>query len=196
MRSATPGRPAPIRLLQLNAFVSILDRFAMPPLLIAIAADLDAPLTAVVQAAGAYFLAYGLSQPLWGVVSDSLGLVRTMRLALVVRGSRRPGGRVRRHAAGARDRAGRGRCLLRGRVSGRDHLHRRHGPSDRRQRELTRLMVGVALGTALASVGAGVVAQLFTWRAVFVATASPHCSSPSRCAISSNRRGPGPTAPC
>jgi predicted MFS family arabinose efflux permease len=39
-----------------------------------------------------------------------------------------------------------------------------------RQRELTRLMVGVALGTALASVCAGLVAQFATWRAVFVVT--------------------------
>jgi predicted MFS family arabinose efflux permease len=170
MRSATPGRPAPIRLLQLNAFVSILDRFAMPPLLIAIAADLDAPLTAVVQAAGAYFLAYGLSQPLWGVVSDSLGLVRTMRLALVVAGLAALGAAfavtplvlgIARGVGGAFF----GAAYPAGIIYIGDTV-----PSDRRQRELTRLMVGVALGTALASVGAGVVAQLFTWRAVFVAT--------------------------
>ena len=76
----------PIRLLQVNAFVSVVDRFAMPPMLMAIAADLDVPLSTVVQAAGAYFLAYGLSQPVWGLVSDSLGLVRTIRIAVLVGG--------------------------------------------------------------------------------------------------------------
>jgi predicted MFS family arabinose efflux permease len=170
MRSVTSGRPAPIRLLQLNAFVSILDRFAMPPLLIAIAADLDVPLTAVVQAAGAYFLAYGLSQPIWGLVSDSLGLVRTMRVALVVAGLAAVAAAfavtplvlgIARGVGGAFF----GAAYPAGIIYVGDTV-----PPDRRQRELTRLMVGVALGTALASVGAGVVAQLFTWRAVFVAT--------------------------
>jgi predicted MFS family arabinose efflux permease len=43
-------------------------------------------------------------------------------------------------------------------------------PPDRRQRDITRLMVGVAVGTALASVGGGFVAQVWTWRAAFVLT--------------------------
>ncbi len=170
MRSATSERPAPIRLLQLNAFVSILDRFAMPPLLIAIATDLDVPLSAIVQAAGAYFLAYGVSQPVWGLVSDSLGLVRMMRLAVVIAGLAAVVAAfsvtplmlgLARGVGGAFF----GAAYPAGIIYIGDTV-----PADRRQRELTRLMVGVALGTALASVGAGVVAELFTWRAVFVAT--------------------------
>ena len=38
------------------------------------------------HAAGAYFLAYGLMQPVWGTVSDRLGRVRTMRLTLLLAG--------------------------------------------------------------------------------------------------------------
>ncbi|MGY1621969.1 MFS transporter [Geodermatophilus sp. SYSU D00965] len=166
-----PTAPAhPIRLLQVNAFVSILDRFAMPPMLLAIATDLDVSLAAVVQAAGAYFLAYGLSQPIWGLVSDSLGLVRTMRLALLVAGV----------AALAAAGAGSPLALGLARGVGGAFFGAAYPagiiyigdtvPPDRRQRELTRLMVGVACGTALASAGAGVVAQLSSWRAVFVTT--------------------------
>jgi MFS family permease len=170
----TPGRPSgripPIRLLQLNAFVSLLDRFAMPPMLLAIAADLDAPPSAVVQAAGAYFLAYGLSQPIWGVVSDRLGLVRTMRIALLGAGVASVVAAVTstplalglaRGAGGAFF----GAAYPAGIIYLGDTV-----PPERRQQELTRLMVGVAFGTALASVGAGVVAQEFTWRAVFLTT--------------------------
>ena len=172
MASAPSRRPDPIRLLQVNAFVSILDRFAMPPLLIAIAADLDVPLSAIVQAAGAYFLAYGLGQPAWGLVSDSLGLVRTMRLALVVAGLAAVAAAfawtplvlgMARGVGGAFF----GAAYPAGIIYVGDTV-----PAERRQRELTRLMVGVALGTALASAGAGVVGQLFTWRAVFVVTGS------------------------
>ena len=52
MSTSTETRPAPIRLLQRAAFVATFDRFAMPPMLVAIAHDIDAPLGSVVQAAG------------------------------------------------------------------------------------------------------------------------------------------------
>jgi MFS family permease len=167
---STTGRVRPIRLLQLNAFVGLLDRFAMAPMLLAIAHDLDVPPSGVVQAAGAYFLAYGLSQPLWGVVSDRLGLVRTMRVALLCAGvasvvaalTSTPLALGLARAVGG---AFFGAAYPAGIIYIGDTV-----PADRRQQELTRLMVGVAFGTALASVGAGVVAQAFTWRAVFLAT--------------------------
>ena len=44
------------------------------------------PLGQVVAAAGAYFLVYGLGQPLWGFASDRFGRVRTLRLSLAVAG--------------------------------------------------------------------------------------------------------------
>jgi MFS family permease len=161
---------SPIRLLQANAFVSTIDRFAMPPMLIAIAADLDVPLSAIVQAAGAYFLAYGLCQPVWGLVSDRLGLVRTIRLTVLAAGLAAIAAAfassalllgVARGVGGAFF----GAAYPSGMVYVGDTVD-----AAGRQRELTRLMVGVALGTAIASVGAGLVAQFVTWRAVFVAT--------------------------
>lgn len=150
--------------------VSTLDRFAMPPMLIAIAVGLDAPLASIVQAAGAYFLAYGLLQPVWGMVSDSLGLVRTVRLTLLCAGL----ASVASAFAGSPLALG----LTRGVAGGffgavypssliylGDTV-----PPERRQRDIARLMVGVAVGTALASVGGGFVAQVWTWRAAFVLT--------------------------
>ncbi|MDQ1634195.1 MAG: hypothetical protein QOJ32_1004, partial [Frankiaceae bacterium] len=82
----TVSHHTPIRLLQTTAFVATFDRFAMPPMLLAIAHDLDIPLAGVVQAAGAYFLMYGLSQPVWGIVSDRFGRVATMRVTLLLAG--------------------------------------------------------------------------------------------------------------
>src|SRR5215210_3465549 len=86
LSTSVERRPTAIRLLQWAAFVATFDRFAMPPMLVAIAHDLDAPLGAVVRAAGVYFLVYGLGQPLWGAVSDRFGRVPTMRLTLVLAG--------------------------------------------------------------------------------------------------------------
>lgn len=164
------GRASPIRLLQATAFVATFDRFAMPPVLVAIARDLGVPLSQIVQAAGIYFLAYGLMQPVWGIVSDSLGRVRTMRLTLLVAAFASIGSAfattpltlgLTRGVAGAFFGAAYPASLV---YLG-DTV-----PMRRRQPEITRLMVGVALGTAGASAGAGTVAQVFTWRAAFVVT--------------------------
>jgi len=165
------GRTAsPLRLLQLTAFVSTLDRFAMPPMLVAIAHDLDRPLAEVVQAAGAYFLVYGLSQPVWGIVSDRFGRVRTMRVTLLLAGL------LALLSAGAWSPVS--LAVTRGMAGG---LFGAAYPSSliylgdtvaahHRQRDIARLMVGVALGTALASLAAGVVAGALSWRIAFVAT--------------------------
>lgn len=164
------ARPSPLRLLQLTAFVSTLDRFAMPPMLIAMARDLDVPLTQIIQAAGAYFLAYGLMQPVWGMVSDRLGLVRTMRLTLLLAAVMTAAAALTatplalgivRGLAGA--------CFAAAIPASLIYIGDTV-PAQRRQRDVTDLMVGVALGTALASVGAGVLAQLLSWRIAFMVT--------------------------
>ncbi len=161
-----------MRLLQGTAFVSTLDRFAMPPMLVAIAHDLGAPLADIVRAAGAYFLVYGLSQPLWGMVSDRVGRVRTMRWTLLLAGGFALGSAfawspmtlaIARGLAGGMFGAAYPSSLI---YIG-DTV-----AAPVRQHEIARLMVGVALGTAIASVGAGIVAEMSTWRAAFVITGS------------------------
>jgi predicted MFS family arabinose efflux permease len=72
-----------LRLLRAAAFLSTFDRFAVAPMLVTIAADLGVPLSQAAAAASAYFLLYGLMQPVWGMLSDRLGRVRTMRLTMV-----------------------------------------------------------------------------------------------------------------
>src|SRR3954447_14985432 len=169
-RSSHATRTSPIRLLQAAAFVATFDRFAMPPMLLAIAHDLEVPLGDVVRAAGAYFLIYGLSQPVWGWVSDRFGRVPTMRVTLLLAGlcsiassaaTTVPLLGITRGLAGGLFGAAYPAALI--------YL----GDTVRvavRQRDIARLMVGVALGTALASVGAGVVADLLSWRLMFVVT--------------------------
>jgi MFS family permease len=73
----------PLRLLRAAAFVSTFDRFTIAPMLVTIAAALGTSLEEVAVAASLYFLFYGLMQPVWGMLSDRLGRVRVMRLALL-----------------------------------------------------------------------------------------------------------------
>lgn len=171
MRNHPPDGGSPsIRLLQLTCFVSTLDRFAMPPLLVAIAIDLNVPLSEIVNAAGAYFLVYGLMQPVWGAVSDRLGRVRTMQLTLLLAGlfsivsafafSSLTLGVARALAGGFFGAAYPATLIYIG-----DTVAPRV-----RQRDIARLMVGVALGTSIASIGAGALADVSSWRGAFLIT--------------------------
>ena len=76
------GERRRLRLLQGSTFTSNVDRFAIAPLLVPIGLELQASLAAVAAVASGYYLAYGLAQPVWGIVSDRLGRVRVMRVAL------------------------------------------------------------------------------------------------------------------
>ncbi|HEX6150729.1 MFS transporter [Nocardioides sp.] len=164
------SRPEPLRLLQVTTLVSTLDRFAMPPMLLAIAADLGAPLSSVVAAAGAYFLVYGLGQPLWGFASDRFGRVRVLRVSLLVAGvlslvsAASPtvlALAVTRGLAGGFFGAAYPSALI--------YLGDTVAPA-RRQQAITGLMVGTALGTAAASAGAGLLADVASWRMAFLFT--------------------------
>jgi MFS family permease len=62
--------------------LSTFDRFAVAPMPVTISADLGVPLAQAAAAASSYFLLYGLVQPVWGMLSDRLGRVRTMRLTM------------------------------------------------------------------------------------------------------------------
>jgi MFS family permease len=126
----------------------------------------------VVQTAGLYYLTYGLMQPVWGVVSDRLGRVRTLRvsllLAAVASGASALSADVvqlgiTRALAGAFFAAAVPASLI---YVG-DTV-----PGARRQTEITNLMTGVALGTAVASAGAGALAQAASWRYPFLISAA------------------------
>lgn len=157
-------------LLMLTTFVSTLDRFVMPPMLLAVARGLDVPLTQVARAAGGYYLAYGLMQPAWGLVSDRLGLVRTMRLALLCGAGATAAAAFSPGAAalvGTRTLAG--ACFSAAIPSTLVYVGDTV-PTGQRQRAVTHLMAGVALGTAVAAAAAGVVADRLGWRPVFAGT--------------------------
>jgi predicted MFS family arabinose efflux permease len=166
---AGPDRSS-LRLLQLTSFTSTLDRFAMPAVLLAISRDLGVPLESALTAASVYYIAYGAMQPVWGIVSDRLGRVRTLRITLLLAALATAasagvqdivGLTIARGIAGGLFGAAMPTCLI---YVG-DMV-----PIARRQQEVARLLVGVALGTALAAVGAGALAQVASWRLAFAIT--------------------------
>lgn len=171
-----PALPAtltrPPLALSVSGFVSSFDRFAVSPMLVLIAADLNVSLAGAVAAASGYYLAYGLTQPLWGLLSDRVGRVRVMRWALY--------GAALAGAASALMPA-LGALVVARVVTGAcfgaviptsltyvgDTVH-----ASVRQRALTDLMAAAALGTALATGLGGVVAGLVDWRVAFTVPAA------------------------
>ena len=167
---ATDLPRAHLRALQAVNTVSSLDRAAVAPMLLVIAASLHTSVTQATVAASLYFLSYGLLQPVWGVVLARIGTIRTLQVALI--GSA---------AAGALSALAPGVVLLivlrgiaggffGGAVPATLVYVGATVPIERRQQPLTDLMAGVAVGMALATVAAGWAAQLVSWRAMFAVT--------------------------
>nr|WP_275941199.1 MFS transporter [Planosporangium flavigriseum] len=164
------GLVTPRRLVQLTAFVSSLDRFVMPPMVVAMSHDLGLPLTQVMQVTGVYLFAYGLMQPVWGLISDRLGLVRMMRVTLLLAAGATIASVLVPSTQGllvARGLAGVGfsAAIPASLVYVSDTV-----AAGKRQRELTDLVAVIALGAAVASLGAGVLSHLSNWRIAFVVT--------------------------
>jgi predicted MFS family arabinose efflux permease len=166
--SESSGGP---RLLQLAAFFSSFDRFAIAPMLLTIAASLGASLTEVAATASLYYLLYGFMQPVWGMLSDRLGRVRVMRLTLFgaavagVLSSLAPNLTVliiARALAGGLFAAVIPASLV--------YIGDTVGMGTR-QKALADLMAASAVGTALATVFGGLAAYLDGWRVAFAAPA-------------------------
>jgi predicted MFS family arabinose efflux permease len=160
------GERGRLRLLQASTFTSNVDRFAIAPLLVPIGLDLRASLAAVAAVASGYFLAYGLAQLMWGIVSDRVGRVRVMRISLF-------GAAV----AGACSvvapnllvlgitRVVTGACFA-GVIPTALVYVGDVWPAATRQRPVSDVLTASATGIAIATVGAGVVADLVGWRVV------------------------------
>ena len=73
-------------LLAAATFTSGLDRFATVPTITVIATAFAVPVSQAAVAASVYYLLYGLVQPLWAALSERLGRVAVLRLALLVGG--------------------------------------------------------------------------------------------------------------
>jgi predicted MFS family arabinose efflux permease len=170
------GRPhgprTSLRLLQVASFTSSFDRFLIAPLLLVIALDLDESIAAVTLAATVYYQAYGVMQAAWAVVSDRLGRVRTIRLALALAAvsglaaAAAPGIGALVAARGVA-----GACFAAA-VPGALMYVGDTVPLRERQAPLTELMTGSALGLALATAGAGLLGDHLHWRVAFAVPAS------------------------
>lgn len=162
----------PLPLLYAGPFLVYGDRFAIPPILAAISRDFDRSLGAVATVASAYFLLYGVMQLPYGLLSDRVGRVRVMRIALVGMGlanaasAAAPG--LATLVVGKAATAGLAAAVLpTSLVYVGDKV-----AFDRRQRIIANVLAAGAVGTVLATVGAGLLADVDAWRVVFAVPAA------------------------
>ena len=168
---APKGSHGGLPLLQLAAFFSSFDRFAVAPMLVTIAASLGASLSEVAATASLYYLLYGVMQPVWGMLSDQVGRVHVMRLTLF-------GATLAGVISALAPNLG-VLVATRALVGG---LFAAVIPAalvyvgdtvgmDSRQKALADLMAASAIGTALATALGGLAAYLDAWRIAFAAPA-------------------------
>ena len=156
-----------LRLLKAAAFLSTFDRFTIAPMLVTMSADLNVSLASVTAAASLYYLLYGLMQPVWGMLSERLGRVRVIRLALIL--ALVPG-LVSAFAPNlwvlvvARAFAG---GLFAAVIPAALVYIGDAVPSEIRHRALSNQLASVGVATGLATAGAGLAAYLDLWRLAF-----------------------------
>ena len=157
--------PAP---LYLGPFATMVDRFAVAPMLIPIAASLHVSLAAASAAASLYYLAYGLMPALYGVLADRVGRVHVIRLALAgtavadvlsALAPNLPTLLAARFITGGIACGVMPTTLV--------YIGDRF-PFTTRQQAVTRVLVFVAVGTAVGTLAAGIIAHLLTWRVFFL----------------------------
>jgi MFS family permease len=156
------------RLLYAGPLVTMLDRFAIGPLLIPIALEFRASLQSVTVAATAYLLLYGAMQPVFGLLSDRLGRVRVMRGALFGASLAGLASAFAPNLPALIAARGLTGALICGVFPTAIVYIGDSFPFRVRQQALADLLASVAIGTSLATLGAGLFAHFWTWRLAFV----------------------------
>jgi predicted MFS family arabinose efflux permease len=149
-------------------FVTMVDRFAIAPLLIPIALDMRVSISAVAAAATAYLIAYGVGQPVWGFLSDRFGRIRIIRTGLGIAAA---GCALSAFAPNvdlliaARILTGVSICAILPTclvyIGDRVPFQLRHAV-------IADVLAAVAIGTAAGSLAAGLLAHFLSWRLMFV----------------------------
>ncbi|HET6311157.1 MAG TPA: MFS transporter [Candidatus Nitrosotalea sp.] len=160
-----------VRLLSAGPFVTMIDRFAVAPVIIPIALEFRAPVGAVAIAATAYYFAYGLAQPFWGFASDRAGRIKIIRISLGAAAAACALSALAPNLnflIAARILAGLSVCavLPTALVYVGDMI-----PFKARHAVIADLLAAVAIGTAAGSLGSGLFAHYFNWRVIFGITA-------------------------
>ncbi|WP_404287151.1 MFS transporter [Glutamicibacter arilaitensis] len=85
MSKSPAGEPRqlPDSALRFVGFLAFFDRYATPPMFVALSLSTALSLSQAVELVAGYSLLYALGQPLWGLLSDRFGRLTVLRWALI-----------------------------------------------------------------------------------------------------------------
>ena len=153
------------------SLISVADRSSMPPLLIVIAHGLGASLGEVAATVAGYSIAYALAQLLWSRVSDRAGRVRVIVISLAIASL----GCLLSAIAWDLMLFGISRAITGAAFAATVPAALTYFGDNLTQRErvsaIANLTSAVSVGIAIGTFGAALVAEIWGWRWVFVATA-------------------------
>lgn len=161
------------RFLPFAVFVATFDRAVIGPMLITMGDDFNVDLATITVSASAYLLFYGLAQPVWGLISERLGRIATLQLALVSAATMDLVSVIPmpieafigvRALAGATMAGVFPMAVI--------FLGDTIATPQRRQSAIASLQTGVAIGLTLGTVLGGVGVVLIGWQAFFISTAA------------------------
>jgi predicted MFS family arabinose efflux permease len=165
------SKPTIGRLLYLGPAIAAFDRFSIAPLLVPIALEFHMSLAVIASAATFYYLLFGLTQPIYGILSDRFGRVLVIRCSLLAAlvgclASAVAPSAFWLIAARALSGAAMAAVIPTSLVFVADSV-----PYLQRQRAITNVSASIAVGQALGIVDSGVLATYISWSAPFVVTA-------------------------
>lgn len=165
------SKPTVGRVLYLGPLIASFDRLSIAPLLVPIAIEFHVSLAVIANAATFYYLLFGLTQPVYGVLSDRYGRVSVIRWSLLaalvgcLASAAAPSAFwliAARIVTGAAIAA----VIPASLVFVADSF-----PYLVRQRAITNVSAAIAAGATLGIVGSGLLATYISWRATFAITA-------------------------
>lgn len=142
-------------------------------MLLAMSTDFEVSLSVISLAASAYFLTYGFAQPVWGIISDRIGRVAVMRMALLLSAALDALSAVPMPiGAFIVVRALSGACMAGVFPAALIYVGDAIDDPRERQPRIALLMSGVAIGITLGTLAAGLGVETIGWRAFYLVTAA------------------------
>lgn len=158
-------------ILIIGAFVSLIDRSVMPPLVPVIAADLGAPIEAIGHSLTVYAVVYAAFQLFWSTLAARFGRVRILVISTVLGGLANLATAFTHDAASYSLTRAVAAAAFAATITTVLIYYGETLTIRERAVATANLAAAIALGLATGTVGAGAIAQWFGWRWVYVVIA-------------------------
>jgi predicted MFS family arabinose efflux permease len=153
------------------AFVAMVDRSVMPPLVPVVAADLDSSIGAVGHSLTVYALAYAAFQLVWSTLSTRWGRIRVLTISTAMSGLANVGSALATDTVTYSVARGLSGAAFAATITGVLIYFGDTLTMKQRAVAMANLAAAISLGLAAGTVAAGVIAQWWSWRWVYVGVA-------------------------